>query len=179
MTIKIHNVLIIMAAMLFAQQSFAAHHEGNEKSQKTVVGYDTTEGVKALLYAGSLDTVEVWNNYMQAHEDNNLDAIREANAEDFKAWASDGSFIDSTDAQMTLLKEWFATSNPKWTHKYSIANEFTNKDGKLQQWVTTGWEMNETIDGKVNKRQEIFDVLIENGKVKTIYIAARPIANDE
>ena len=179
MKIKIQTVLLIMTVLLFAQHSFAAHHEDNEKSQKTVVGYDTTEGVTALLYAGSLDTVEVWKNYMKAHEDNDLDAISKANAKDFKAWASDGSFIESTDAQMTLLKEWFATSNPKWTHKYSIANEFTDKDGKLQQWVTTGWEMNETIDGKVNKRQEIFDVLIENGKVKTIYIAARPIANDE
>ncbi len=179
MKINIQNVLLIMSVLLFAQQSFAAHHESHEKSQKTVIGYDTTEGVKALLYAGSLDTVEVWKNYMQAHEDNDLNAIREANAEDFKAWASDGSVIESTDAQMTLLKEWFAASNPKWTHKYSIANEFTDKEGKLQQWVTTGWEMNETIDGKTNKRQEIFDVLIENGKVKTIYIAARPIASDE
>jgi hypothetical protein len=60
-----------------------------------------------------------------------------------------------------------------------MANEFTDKDGKLQQWVTTGWEMTETVDGEISKRQEIFDVLIENGKIKTIYIAARPILTVE
>ena len=116
---------------------------------------------------------------MKAHDDNDLKAIREANAEDFKAWASDGSVIESTDAQIALLTDWFATSDPKWMHKYSIANEFTDQGGQLQQWVTTGWELTETVDGKEAKRQEIFDVLITEGKIKTIYIAARPINESE
>jgi hypothetical protein len=175
MKIAINKVVLSISILLLAQPLFATHHETGEKNEKAIIGYDTTEGTKAPLYAGSLDTIAVWTKYMQAHEDKDLNAIRNANAEGFEAWTSDGSFIDSTDAQMTLLKEWFAASDPKWTHMYSIANEFTGKDGKLQQWVTTGWDLVETIDGKKNKRREVFDVLIENGKVKTIYIAARPI----
>ena len=65
--------------------------------------------------------------------------------------------------------------SPKWTHQYSIANEVTDESGTLQQWVTTGWELTEKTDGVVSTRQEIFDVLIENDKIKTIYIAAREI----
>lgn len=179
MKITINKIIVSLSVFLLAQSSFGAHHEQGEKSTKTVVGYDTSEGVRVPLYAGSLDTVEVWTTYMRAHEENDLDAIRNANAEDFSAWASDGSHIEDTEAQMTLLKGWFAASNPKWTHKYSIANEFTDKSGKLQQWVTTGWDMVETVDGEKNKRQEVFDVLIESGKVKTIYISARPISLDE
>ena len=177
MKIAMIKVVLSISILLLAQPSFASHHETGEKNEKTIIGYDTTEGTKAPLYAGSLDTVAVWIKYMQAHEDNDLNAIRNANAEGFEAWTSDGSFVESTDAQMTLLKEWFAASDPKWTHMYSIANEFTGKDGKLQQWVTTGWDLVETVDDKKNKRREVFDVLIENGKVKTIYIAARPIAD--
>ena len=45
--------------------------------------------------------------------------------------------------------------------------------------MTTGWELTETVDGKEAKRQEIFDVLITEGKIKTIYIAARPINESE
>ena len=32
--------------------------------------------------------------------------------------------------------------------------------------MTTGWELTETVDGKESKRQEIFDVLIADGKIK-------------
>ncbi len=170
---------IFLMGLFLVQLAFAGHHQPGENTKKVQVGYDTTEGVRAPLYAGSLDTVDIWMRYMKAHDDNDLKAIREANAEDFKAWASDGSVIESTDAQIALLTDWFATSDPKWIHKYSIANEFTDQDGQLQQWVTTGWELTETVDGKEAKRQEIFDVLITEGKIKTIYIAARPINESE
>ena len=152
MKTTIIKVLLSTSMLFFSASTFADHHEAGEEKAKTVIGYDTTE---------------------------DLDAIRAANAEGFKAWASDGSVLESTDAQINLLKDWFATSSPKWEHRYSMANEFTDKDGKLQQWVTTGWEMTETVDGEISKRQEIFDVLIENGKIKTIYIAARPILTVE
>jgi hypothetical protein len=39
--------------------------------------------------------------------------------------------------------------------------------------------MVQTAEGKNNKRQEVFDVLIENSKVKTIFISPRPISLDE
>ena len=170
---------IFLLAVLLVPSVFAAHHKSGEHTKKIQVGYDTTEGVRAPLYAGSLDTVEVWMRYMRAHDDNDLEAIRRANANDFKAWASDGRVVESTDAQIALLTDWFARSNPKWIHKYSIANEFTDQEGKLQQWVTTGWELTETIDGAEVKRQEVFDVRIADGKIKTIYIAARPINESE
>ena len=111
---------ISLFVLLLAQSALATHHKPGESTKKTQVGYDTTEGVRAPLYAGSLDTVEVLIRYMKAHDDNDLEAIRKANADDFKAWASDGSVIENTDAQIALLTDWFATSNPKWIHKYSI-----------------------------------------------------------
>jgi len=167
------SVLISLGYLLLAGTAVAGHH--GDYKENTVIGYDTTSGKKSTLYAGSLDTVEIWSNYMKAHDDSDFDAIREANADDFTASTADGSVIENTDAQIELLKEWFATSNPKWTHQYSIANELTDEDGELQQWVTSGWELTEKTDGVVSRRQEIFDVLIENDKIKTIYIAARII----
>ena len=170
---------IFLLTVLLVQSTFAAHHNPDESIKKTQVGYDSPEGVRIPLYAGSLDTVDIWMRYMKAHDDNDLEAIRRANADDFKAWASDGRVIESTEAQMALLRDWFDTSNPKWVHRYSIASEFTDREGNLQQWVTTGWDLTETVDGIEVKRQEIFDVLIVEGKIKNIYIAARPINESE
>ena len=179
MKTKIYNILISIGVVLFASAAFAGHHEAGENKAKTVIGYDTSEGVRAELYAGSVDTVAIWAKYMKAHDDNDLDAIRAANAEDFKAWPSDGRVLDGTDAQIEVLKDWFASANPRWVHQYSMANEFVAKDGKRQQWVTTGWELTETVDGQVSKSQDVFDVLIENGKIKTIYVATRAILTAE
>jgi hypothetical protein len=173
MNTKMRSVLISLGYLLLAGTAVAGHH--GDYKENTVIGYDTTSGKKSTLHAGSLDTVEIWSNYMKAHDDSDFDAIREANAVGFTASTADGSIIENTDAQIELLKEWFATSNPKWTHQYSIANELTDEDGELQQWVTSGWELTEKTDGVVSRRQEIFDVLIENDKIKTIYIAARVI----
>ena len=83
--------------------------------------------------------------------------------------------IESTDDQIARLQDWFDNSNPQWAHRYSMANEFTDEDGVLQQYVTTAWERTETIEGEVTKVQEVFDVLIENEKIKTFYIAERAI----
>jgi hypothetical protein len=179
MTTRINKVLLALSVLLLSGLAFAGHHQDKAQAAKTVVGFDTTSGAKESLYAGSLETVEIWSNYMKAHDDSDFAAIRVANAADFKAYVADGSVIENTDVQIELLKDWFGTSNPKWTHRYSIANELVGEDGKLQQWVTTGWELTETTDGMVAKRQEIFDVLIENGKIKTIYIAARVIPNEQ
>tara|TARA_B110000881_G_scaffold19685_1_gene14400 strand:- start:179 stop:370 length:192 start_codon:yes stop_codon:yes gene_type:complete len=62
---------------------------------------------------------------------------------------------------------------------YSIANDFTGKDGKLQQWVTTEWQVSDVIDGKQVNSQDVFDVLIEGGKIKSIYVTTRPVLSAE
>ena len=61
---------VFLLAVLLVQSVFAAHHKPGESTKKTQVGYDTTEGVRAPLYAGSLDTVEVGRRYMKAPDHN-------------------------------------------------------------------------------------------------------------
>ena len=81
-----NKILLSISILLLAQFSFAGHHEAGEKPSKTIIGYDTTEGVKKPLYAGSVDNIKIWDDYIAAHTARDLKAIRAANADDFMAW---------------------------------------------------------------------------------------------
>ncbi len=65
MNTKMRNVLISLSYLLLAGTAVAGHHGEGASTDKAVIGYDTTSGKKSTLYAGSLNTVEIWSNYMK------------------------------------------------------------------------------------------------------------------
>ena len=169
-----NKVLLVASLLLVNQLSFSAHHGGEHNSDKVIIGYDTTEGVKKPLYGGSLKNIKIWEDYIAAHTNRDLNAIRAANAEDFMGWAPNGQVIEGSDAHIAFLADWFANSDPQWAHMYSIANNFIDENGKLQEWVTTEWAVKDLVNDVEVNSQEVFDVLIEDGKIKYIYVTARP-----
>ena len=96
------------------------------------IGYQISdEGKKLPLYSNSKSSIQVWENYIKAHNEKDTAAIRNLNSlENFKAYAPTGELIEGSDAHIVFLSKWFTENNPKWTTKYMIANEYTNKDGK-------------------------------------------------
>ncbi|MDG2150868.1 MAG: hypothetical protein P8K12_01420, partial [Polaribacter sp.] len=57
--------------------------------------------------------------------------------------------------------------------KYSIANEFTTKEGVLKQYVTSGHDVTLVVDGKEVKVNQVHDALIVDGKIQTFYVNER------
>jgi len=45
-------------------------------------------------------------------------------------------------------------------------------------WVTSLYTVTETIDGEEVAREEMFDVQIENGKIKNIMVASRAVVSE-
>jgi|TARA_B110000483_G_scaffold23065_1_gene26771 hypothetical protein len=170
-----NKILFIISTVLLAQFSFAAHHEAGEK-HATVIGYETSdEGTQMDIHAGNLSAIDIWVNYVEAHNTRDLAAINAANTPDFKGWAANGVIIDGAVAHAAFLKEWFAASNPKWKYKYAIANDVPQEDGSVNRWVTSSYTLTDIIDGKEVTSEEMYDVRIENGKIKNIYVAARAV----
>ncbi len=92
------------------------------------IGYEVSDdGVKIPLYSGDLSNVAIWEKYIRAHNERDLETINSLNAaEGFKAYAPTGIVFDGTDAHIEFLTTWFADANPKWKPSYFIENEFTN-----------------------------------------------------
>ena len=138
------------------------------------IGFDKTEGVKTSLFGGNMETVAVWEKYIKAHNERDIETIKGLNAEKgFKAYGPRGEIIDGTKDHVAFLNQWFADNNPKWVTKYSIANEFTTKEGILKQYVTSGHDVTLVVDGKEVKVNQVHDALIEDGKIQTFYVNER------
>ena len=174
-----NKALLSICILLIAQTSFAGHHEKSEQATKTIIGYEIIDGERLDIVAGKSSNVDIWVEYVEAHNKRDLETIDSMNADDFEARAANGIIVRGPEAHAAFLKEWFATSNPSWEYNYAMANDVIQADGSAQYWVTSVYTLTDTIDGEEVVREEMFDVQIENGKIKNILVASRAVISED
>jgi uncharacterized protein YacL (UPF0231 family) len=164
--------ILLLSSLFMISCANISNQEVVETSKE--IGFDKTEGVKTSLFGGNMETVAVWEKYIKAHNERDIETIKGLNAEkDFKAYGPRGEIIVGTKDHVAFLNQWFADNNPKWVTKYSIANEFTTKEGVLKQYVTSGHDVTLVVDGKEVKVNQVHDALIVDGKIQTFYVNER------
>lgn len=131
------------------------------------------------LFAGEISNQEIWLRYIQAHNDKNLDIIAEINADDWEGYTADGSVVIGNSNHIEILDNWFKTASPKWEVKWMIANAAKNKEGVIEQWLTTGNDYTD-VDAEGNPifEHNVHDVLFLNGKIKKINVYKRAKAEE-
>ena len=169
------KLLSIVSLVLLAQLSFAGHHESGRMQKNTVIGYEIWDGEKLDIIAGDPSHIKIWVNYVEAHNQRDLEAIDKANAANFEGKAANGVIINGAEAHAAFLKEWFATSNPSWKYNYAMANDVPQTDGTIHHWVTSSYTVTDIIDGKKVISDDLFDVRIEDKKILKIYVASRAV----
>ena len=90
------------------------------------------------LLVGETNNQQIWMDYIKAHNERNLDKIAKINAKDWIGYTPDGYVVKGTKAHIEALDNWFQSTDPKWEVKWMIANAARNKDGVIEQWLTTG-----------------------------------------
>jgi hypothetical protein len=137
-----------------------------------VIGHQMTDDGESIdIIAGNLDNVQIWKDYVKAHNDRDLEAIKGMNVDSIKVWGPRGEYIEGTEAHIQFLSEWFAGASPVWNSKYFLANTYTNKKGNLMEWVTSGHDLTMTIDSTEVKVFQVHDALIKDGKVVMFTVA--------
>ena len=169
------KLLSIVSLVLLAQLSFAGHHESGHMQKNTVIGYEIWDGEKLDIIAGDPSHIKIWVDYVEAHNQRDLEAIDKANAANFEGKAANGVIINGAEAHAAFLKEWFATSNPSWKYNYAMANDVPQTDGTIHHWVTSSYTVTDIIDGKKVVSDDLFDVRIEDKKILKIYVASRAV----
>jgi hypothetical protein len=161
--------LLILSISIFSCNS------KTETTKNTPIGFEiSNKGEKLFLTAGEMSSVAIWEKYIDAHNNRNIEDIKSMNADDIKIYGPRGEYIEGSKAHEEFLKVWFSTNNPKWSPKYYIANDVINTDGNnTEHWVTSSLNLS-LIDGdKVLKVVQIHDALISDGKVKKFYVYER------
>ncbi len=175
-----NKLLSIIALLLITQITYAGHHESGHIKKGTVIGYEISEdGAKLDIVAGNPSIVKIWVDYVEAHNQRDLEAIDKTNADDLVGKASNGVIVNGSAEHAAFLKNWFETSNPTWEFVYAMANDVPQEDGSIHHWVTSSYKVTDTIDGKEVVARESFDVRIENNKIKEILVSSRQILSEE
>ena len=174
-----YKLLSFISLLFLTQASLAGHHESSEMKKETVIGYEISEDGKKLdIVAGDPSLVKIWVDYVEAHNQRDLETIDKTNADDLVGKASNGVIINGSAEHAVFLKNWFETSNPIWEFVYAMANDVPQADGSMHHWVTSSYKVTDTIDGKEIVSRESFDVRIENNKIKEIIVASRLVLSE-
>ena len=132
------------------------------------------DGSSKSLRAGDTASVQIWVDYIQAHNDRDFDKIAAMNADDFKGIAASGEVVEGSAAHTAFLEKWIAAESPQWQVWWVIANDGENAEGKMEQWLATGNVVTTTDpDGAERRTYETVDVLLEGGKIKLLNVAAQ------
>jgi hypothetical protein len=83
-------------------------------------GYLKTADATYELSLGDNSAVDIWDRFLDAHNNQDMDAIMALEAEDIKIWGPDGAVIEGKEAHKEFLSQWFAAANPKWSTYFSV-----------------------------------------------------------
>jgi uncharacterized protein YacL (UPF0231 family) len=169
--------IILLGATLF----LSCNEIKKSDSAPQQIGYQISDnGEKISLYGGDMAAVSLWETYLKAHNERDLETIAALNADkDFVAYGPKGEVIKGTEAHMEFLTTWFEQTNPTWTTKFLITNMYTDKEGKVQQWITSGHDLTLTVEGEEVKVNQVHDGLIVDGKIKMFTVNERVMVEEQ
>ncbi|MEK9528334.1 MAG: hypothetical protein VW757_06345 [Halieaceae bacterium] len=169
-------VLITLLSISLSSAAIAGHHEAGEMKKASVIGtVFSDDGTPNELVAGNTEKQQIWVDYIQAHNDRDLDKIADINADDWAGYVPDGSTIRGNAAHIEWLEDWFASSdNPMWQVKWMIANDGTNSNGVTETWLTTGNDITfNDADGNQVIEHHIHDIHFVGNNIKRINVYSR------
>jgi len=156
----------------------------NKKTDLVIGSTLGNDGQSSEIVVGDTSNQQVWIDYIDAHNERDLDKIADINADDWVGYPPNGNVIRGNEAHIEFLDEWFSSSaNPKWTVKWMIANKGEDVEGIVQEFLTTGNDITFTDEeGNEVVENHVHDIMFEEGKIKTIFVYSKPApstANEE
>ena len=160
-------------SLLIAFLIIASCNAPVENSEKKA-GYLKAGDATYDLSLGDHSAVEIWDQYLDAHNNQDLDAIKALESEDLKIWGPTGQVVEGKEAHSEFLDGWFKANNPKWETYFSVPVKVDWKD-QPGTWVTSGHTLTMTVDGVEVKSNDIADVYIEDGLIQKFYVFSRKL----
>ena len=154
----------------------AGHHESGEMKIATVIGtVYSDDGGPNQLFAGNTDKQQIWVDYIEAHNERDLDRIAGVNVDDWEGYLPDGRVIKGNTTHIAFLKDWFSSSeNPKWKVMWMIANDGDTNGGATETWLTTGNDITFIdADGNQVTEHHVHDIQFVGSKIKQINVYSR------
>ena len=173
--------LTALSLLLLTTITQAGHHEAGEAKAETIIGtVFSDDGAANPLVAGDTALQQIWVDYIQAHNDRDLEKIAAINAEDWAGYLPDGNIVKGNAAHIEFLDAWFNSSdNPSWEIKWMVTNSGSSNGEAVEHWLTTGNDITFTdAEGNEVKENHVHDVQFAGNQIKRVNVYSRP-ASDE
>ncbi len=153
-----------------------------EKEAERAPGFLRTPDGDVAADDANPENLDLWDKYIEAHNNRDLDAIASMNIDStqqmgsFKIIGPDGSLIEGTDTHIEFLKGWFEAENPTWNTFFSYTMKVENQPG---EWVISGAQVKKTVDGEEVTSYDVIDAYIEEGKIGAFWVYTRAEGSQE
>lgn len=111
------------------------------------------------------ENLDVYETFIQAHNDRNMDVIAELAHESIVVELADGGIIKGKKAFLKMLKSWFRSTNPIWKPYFAYSMKVEGQEG---EWVIAGHTLKD-------KRQrlnvlDLVDIYLLDDKVRRVIV---------
>jgi len=139
------------------------------------------DGESSEIIVGDISNQQVWIDYMDAHNERDLDKIAEINGDNWVGYPPNGDVIRGNEAHIEFLDEWFKSpANPRWRVKWMIANKGIDNQGEMVEFLTTGNDITFVDeDGNEVTENHVHDITFDNGKIINISVYSKPIPTEQ
>ena len=121
------------------------------------------------IYARDSDpsNLAIWEKYMEAHNNKDFETISTMNHDSIVVNLYDGQNLFGSEAHLDLLKGYMEEFNPTFNTFFSYT---MHVDGQVGDWVITGHQIDQTVDGEEQSLSDICDVFIVDEKIRRIIV---------
>ena len=112
------------------------------------VGYLLTPEKTFTASSGDNSIVELWDKYIKAHNNRDLESISEMNSDSIQIYGPHGEIIEGIDDHLSFLEGWFEGASPKWKTFFSFPMKVNSMESQKDgQWVVSGAVVKMNVDG--------------------------------
>ena len=104
--------------------------------------------------AGPSETTDLYNKFIDAHNDRDIETIKSLLSEDLVILHSDGSIVEGRDAHIEALQSWFDETNPTFNPFWGMPYVGVNNG---ETWMIAAHNSKTTLDG-VDSYKVVFEL---------------------
>ena len=132
------------------------------------------EGEKFVT--GSDKTTDIWVEYIEAHNNQDMDKIMSMNSDSIYIQGPDGSKIFGKEEHKQRLGAWFEAENPKWEIYWAMPYDGVPSGAT---WIIAGHSVTLTVEGKEVNINSMIDGEIKDGKVRRFCVYNMNLPSEE
>lgn len=160
------KILLILTVMIAACNPAVEKETTN--GQEGAGFFLPIEGEKFVVASDSV--TEIWQNYINAHNDRDLEAIMAMDSDSIVVEADDGRVIKGKEMHKAALADWFAAEEPIWEIYWAMPYKAVNGG---EEWIVAGHRVTTKVDGKEKVQLQMIDGEIKEGKITQFYVYSK------